>query len=127
MQFFRIDVDAKREQIVVLRRGRGLATLAAPAVAAALPLVYYYVLSHTDPAWSLASTFEATRRAPAITLIVGFGPLALIAAPGVRRPRGEMSSRGRPRARSSSPPAPLSRFSWLRPAVSHWNNWSPVR
>jgi hypothetical protein len=65
-------------------------TLAALAIAAALPLLYYYVLSHADPAWSLASIFEATRRAPAITLIVGFGPLALIAAPGLRRPRGEM-------------------------------------
>jgi hypothetical protein len=76
--------------LVGLRRGRGLTTLAAPAVATALPLLYYYVLSHADPAWSLASTYEATRRAPAITLIVGFGPLALIAAPGLRRPRGEM-------------------------------------
>ncbi len=75
---------------MALRRGRGVITLAAPALAAALPLVYYYVLSHADPAWSLASTYEATRRAPAITLIVGFGPLALIAAPGLRRPRGEM-------------------------------------
>jgi hypothetical protein len=76
--------------LVALRRGRGVTTLAAPALAAALPLVYYYALSHADPAWSLASTYEATRRAPAITLIVGFGPLALIAAPGLRRPRGEM-------------------------------------
>ena len=76
--------------LVALRRGRGATTLAAAAVAAALPLLYYYVLSHADPAWSLASTYEATRRAPAITLIVGFGPLALIAAPGLRRPRGEM-------------------------------------
>jgi hypothetical protein len=76
--------------LVALRRGRGVTTLAAPAVAAALPLLYYYVLSHADPAWSLASTYEATKRAPAITLIVGFGPLALIAAPGLRRPRGEM-------------------------------------
>jgi hypothetical protein len=73
-----------------LRRGRGAAALVVPAVAAALPLLYYYVLSHTDPAWSLASTYEATKRAPAITLIVGFGPLALLAAPGLRRPRGEM-------------------------------------
>jgi hypothetical protein len=76
--------------LVALRRGRGVMTLAAPAAAAALPLLYYYVLSHADPAWSLASTYEATRRAPAITLIVGFGPLALLAAPGLRRPRGEM-------------------------------------
>ena len=76
--------------LALLRRGRGLMTLAMVAIAAALPLIYYWVLSHTDPAWSLASTYEATRRAPAITLIVGFGPLALLAAPGVRRPRGEM-------------------------------------
>jgi hypothetical protein len=76
--------------LAALRRGRGATTLAAPAIAAALPLAYYYVLSHADPAWSLASTYEATKRAPAITLIVGFGPLALIAAPGLRRPRGEM-------------------------------------
>ena len=76
--------------LAALRRGRGWATLAVPAVAAALPLLYYYALSHADPAWSLASTYEATRRAPAITLIVGFGPLALLAAPGLRRPRGEI-------------------------------------
>lgn len=76
--------------IAVLRRGHGWMVLAVVGVAAALPLLYYDVLSHTDPAWSLASTYEATRRAPAITLIAGFGPLALIAAPGVRRPRGVM-------------------------------------
>jgi hypothetical protein len=76
--------------LALLRRGQGLATLAAVAVAAALPLIYYWLLSHTDPAWSLASTYEATRRAPAITLIVGFGPLALLAAPGLRRPHGVM-------------------------------------
>jgi hypothetical protein len=76
--------------LALLRRGRGVATLATVAVAAALPLVYYYALSHTDPAWSLASTYERTRRAPAITLIAGFGPLALLAAPGIRRPRGAM-------------------------------------
>jgi hypothetical protein len=76
--------------LALLRRGRGLMTLALVAVAAALPLLYYWLLSHTDPAWSLASTYEATRRAPAITLIVGFGPLAILAAPGLRRPDGEM-------------------------------------
>src|ERR1700735_5251202 len=71
--------------LAVLRRGRGALTLALPAVAAALPLLYYYLLSHADPAWSLASTYEATKRDPAITLIVGFGPLALIAASRLRR------------------------------------------
>jgi hypothetical protein len=76
--------------IGLLRRGRGWMTLALVAVAAGLPLLYYDVLSHTDPAWSLASAYEATRRAPAITLIAGFGPLALLAAPGLRRPRGVM-------------------------------------
>jgi hypothetical protein len=76
--------------VALLRRGHGWATLTAVAAAAALPLVYYYVLSHSDPAWSLAATYEATRRAPAITLIAGFGPLALLAAPGIRRPRKVM-------------------------------------
>ncbi len=76
--------------LALLRRGRGWRALAVPAIAAALPLAYYWLLSHTDAAWSLAGTYEATRRAPAITLLVGFGPLALIAAPGIRRPRGEM-------------------------------------
>ena len=62
--------------------------LVVPALAAALPLAYYYVLGHTDPAWKLASHYEVIPRLPALVLLAGFGPLALIAAVGVRRPRG---------------------------------------
>jgi hypothetical protein len=72
---------------VAQRRGRWPA-LILPAIAAGLPLIYYYLLSHTDPAWQLASHYEVTRRPPALALLAAFGPLALIAVPGIRRPRG---------------------------------------
>jgi hypothetical protein len=75
----------------VLRRFRQWPALAASAVAAGLPLLYYYLLSHHDPAWELASHYEVIRRFPAIVLLAGFGPLALIAALGVRRPDGVVS------------------------------------
>ncbi len=76
--------------LAVLRRLRGWAALAVPAIGAGLPLLYYYVLSHHDAAWKLAATYEVIGRLPAIVLLVGFGPLALIAAFGVRRPDGEL-------------------------------------
>jgi hypothetical protein len=74
--------------LVVLRRSRQAVALAVPAVAAGLPLLYYYLLSHHDPAWQLASHYEVIGRLPAIVLLAGFGPLAVIAAIGVRRPDG---------------------------------------
>ncbi|MFL5864388.1 MAG: hypothetical protein ACJ780_27060 [Solirubrobacteraceae bacterium] len=74
--------------LAVLRRLRQWGALAVPAVAAALPLVYYYLLSHHDPAWQLASHYEVIPRLSAIVLFAGLGPLALIAAVGVRRPEG---------------------------------------
>ncbi len=70
----------------VWRRGRGWWALAVPAIGAALPLGYYYVLSHADPAWKLAAQYELIGRLPALVLLAGFGPLALIAAAGLRRP-----------------------------------------
>ena len=70
------------------RRGRGWLVLALPAVAAGLPLAYYYLLAHSDPAWQLASHYEVIPRLPALVLLAGLGPLALIAAAGVRRPAG---------------------------------------
>ncbi|MGI8711598.1 MAG: hypothetical protein ACR2NR_00110 [Solirubrobacteraceae bacterium] len=76
--------------LAVLSRLRHWLALAVPAVAAALPLGYYYLLSHSDPAWKLASRYEVIPRLPALVLLAGLGPLALIAAFGVRRPRGEM-------------------------------------
>ena len=76
--------------LAVLRRLRNWAALAIPAVGAGLPLLYYYLLSHDDSAWQLASHYEVISRLPAIVLLAGFGPLALVGAFGVRRPDGEL-------------------------------------
>lgn len=76
-----------------LRRPRGrraLGALAAVGIAAALPLGYYALLSHSDPAWRLASGYEVIPRLSALVLLAGLGPLALIASLGVRRPRGAL-------------------------------------
>jgi hypothetical protein len=72
--------------LALWRRLAGALALAVPALGAALPLAYYYALSHTDPAWKLASSLEVISRLPALALLAGFGPLALIAAVGLRRP-----------------------------------------
>jgi len=74
--------------LAVLRRSRQWPAVALCAVGAGLPLLYYYLLSHHDPAWQLASHYEVIRRFPLTVLLAGFGPLALIAAFGVRRPDG---------------------------------------
>jgi hypothetical protein len=76
--------------LAVLRRLHGWAALAVPAIGAGLPLLYYYLLSHHDSAWKLAAQYEVIGRLPAIVLLAGFGPLALIAACGVRRPDGDL-------------------------------------
>jgi hypothetical protein len=76
--------------LALLRRLRGWAALAVPAIGAGLPLVYYYLLSHHDSAWKLAGQHEVIARLPVIVLLAGFGPLVLIAACGVRRPDGEL-------------------------------------
>ena len=77
--------------LALLRRLRGWAALAMPAIGAGLPLLYYQLLSHHDAAWRLASQHEVIARLPAVVLLAGFGPLALIAAFGVRRPEGELA------------------------------------
>jgi hypothetical protein len=77
--------------LAVLRRLRGWAALAVPAIGAGLPLLYYDLLSHRDVAWKLASHHEVIARLPAIVLLAGLGPLAVIAAFGVRRPNGDIA------------------------------------
>jgi hypothetical protein len=72
--------------LAVWQRLRGWLVLLAPAVGAGLPLLYYLVLSRTDPAWRLASHNEVIARLPALVLLAGLGPLALLAAFGLRRP-----------------------------------------
>jgi hypothetical protein len=72
--------------LAVWQRFRHVLTLAVPAIGAALPLSYYYWLSHSDPAWKLASKYEVISRLPPLVLLAGFGPLALIAVLGLRRP-----------------------------------------
>jgi hypothetical protein len=69
-------------------RFRHWRALAVPAIGAALPLAYYYLLSHHDPAWRLAGHYEIIPRLSAPVLLAGFGPLALIAVLGIRRPNG---------------------------------------
>jgi len=72
--------------LAVWRRLRGGLALSVPVVGAALPLGYYFLLSHTDPAWQLAAHYEVIPRLPPLVLLAGLGPLGLIAAAGVRRP-----------------------------------------
>ena len=69
----------------------GLAILACAAIGAALPLGYYHLLSHTDPAWQLASHYEVIPRLPALVLLAGLGPPLLLAALGLRRPGEQVS------------------------------------
>jgi hypothetical protein len=72
--------------LAVWSRPRHAIALAVPGIGAALPLAYYYVLSHHDAAWHLASHYEVIPRLSALALLAGLGPLALIAVLGVRRP-----------------------------------------
>jgi hypothetical protein len=76
--------------LAVWQRLQGVLTLALATLGAALPLGYYYLLSHSDPAWTLASHYEVIARLPALALLLGFGPLLLLAGFGLRRPRGEV-------------------------------------
>jgi hypothetical protein len=62
--------------------------LAAVLLGAAVPLAYYIVLSHADPAWHIASQLEDGSRLPAAVLALCVAPLVAIAALGVRRVSG---------------------------------------
>ncbi|MDQ6729754.1 MAG: hypothetical protein M3022_05535 [Actinomycetota bacterium] len=77
--------------LAVWRRLGGALMLGLAAVGAALPLGYYYVLSHGDPAWQLAAHYEVIPRLPALVLLAGLGPPLLLAALGLRRPGREVA------------------------------------
>lgn len=69
--------------------GRSVRDLAVPLAATAAPLVYYLVLSQTDPAWELAGTSNDTDtqpRWPVWVTIVGLAPLAVPALFAYRLP-----------------------------------------
>jgi hypothetical protein len=70
----------------VWQRRQGGIGLVVPLVGVALPLAYYYLLGHTDPAWQLASQHELIPRLGPAALLLGFGPLALVGAFGLRDP-----------------------------------------
>jgi hypothetical protein len=67
-----------------------LLALSVPAIGAALPLGYYYLLSHTDPAWTLAAHYEVISRLPPLVLLAGLGPVAVVAGLGLRRPGDQL-------------------------------------
>jgi hypothetical protein len=68
------------------RTARRAATQTLPiAVFAAVPLIYYWILSHTDPAWKLAGIANNLPRWPLWVLVVTIIPLALPAAFAFRR------------------------------------------
>ena len=72
--------------LALWRRADGLGVLILGMIGAGLPLAYYWLLSHTDPAWTLASHYEVIARLPAIVLLAGLGPVLALAALGLARP-----------------------------------------
>ena len=79
--------------LAVWQRLRGAWLLIPPALGAGLPLLYYLVLSHADPAWRLAAQNEAVARLTLAVLLAGLGPLVLVALAGLRRPGQEVAER----------------------------------
>ena len=74
-------------------RGRGWRQLGVVIVGAALPLVYYFVLSRTDPAWKLAAHNELVPHLPPGALLLGLGPPLALAGLGIRRPGTDPAER----------------------------------
>jgi hypothetical protein len=68
------------------RAARAIADLWPVLGATALPLVYYWVLARTDPAWELASGANAFPRWPWYVTVLGLAPLGLPALLAYRRP-----------------------------------------
>jgi hypothetical protein len=66
------------------RRRPGLGAPLLVGGATALPLLYYYVLSRTDPAWELAGIANSFPTWPAWVMLLGLGPFVL---PALTAPR----------------------------------------
>ena len=75
------------------RLDRRYLTLATPAAATVLPLLYYQVLTRTDSAWNTVSAPNGMPHFGA-WLFVGLAPLVLLALPGLRSgPGGDVQER----------------------------------
>jgi hypothetical protein len=80
-------------------------------LALAVPLGYYGVLEHADPAWRVAAHNEQGTRLPAPALIGCLGPLLALAIPGVSR------------LRASDPPAEQALLLWVPAGLAtYWLN-----
>jgi hypothetical protein len=71
---------------IIRRRRRELPAFVLVAGAALVPLVYYAVLAHADPAWRMAAANESGPRLPALVLLICGGPILALGALGARRP-----------------------------------------
>jgi hypothetical protein len=71
------------------RFGREKLPLLAVVASASVPLLYYFVLSKSDPSWARASDYLAAEPSlkMAVVAFVGLSPFLLFALLGVRRPR----------------------------------------
>jgi hypothetical protein len=78
---------------VVWERGRGWRALSVPLVGVLLPLGYYLALSKLDWAWRLAATNEHVGRPGLTALALALAPPLVIAATGLRSPRGDLIER----------------------------------
>jgi hypothetical protein len=75
--------------LAVWQRLRDWRVLGVPALATALPLAYYGLLSHYDSAWHLASRNEIVPHLSTGVLVAGLVPILVLAAAGLRRPSAE--------------------------------------
>ena len=98
-------VVAAAEALAWRRDRRALSLVARDAVpmlmAVALPLVYYLILSRTDPSWELAGVINDIPRWPWWVTVLGLAPLAIPAAFAYRLPApgfGDLALRAWPLA-----------------------------
>src|SRR5579875_3851654 len=98
--------------LAAVRRRRAEApALTLVLVACALPLAYYGLLEHVDPAWRMAAHNERGPRLPATVLLACVAPLLACGLVGVRPPR-----RG-------DPPAEQALVLWVPAALTtYWLN-----